>query len=144
MWQVLALPAIWAQVNPFEAAQRHLNRPLSSQGLGTVLMFGVAIGTIWALLTIWERRRRRHQQPVPVDNRPLFDILCERHQLGADEVTLLRQRAVELSLPEAALVFVDPRHLQPLTARDAAVPALISLGQKLFGAAFAMTAAKHF
>ncbi len=133
MWQAALPYFVWAQANPFELMQRHLNRPYSSKGLGYLLMFGIAVAAIWFALAVWERHRRT-PSTAPDERRSLFDQLCERHQLSQEEIGRLRRRAEGSSPADAALLFVDPRLLeQP--------PAEVPLGERLFGSAFQPAAA---
>lgn len=78
---------------------------------GGCLVFAVLA---WVLYSVWVRNRdtaKPADDPVAAQ-RPLLDLLCEQHQLTADERRFIEQTAGTQSLASAALLFVDPSRLE--------------------------------
>lgn len=88
---------------------------------GGFLVFAVLAGVLYTVLV-----RRRENAPKPADDasatqRPLLDLLCEQHQLTADERHFIEQTARAQSLASAALLFVDPGRLEGTGSMGAAL-----------------------
>lgn len=88
---------------------------------GGFLVFALLAGVLYTILV-----RKRENAPKPVDDtaarqRPLLDLLCEQHQLTADERSFIEQTARAQSLASAALLFVDPARLAETGSTGAAL-----------------------
>ncbi len=110
--------------------------------LGVALVASMAV--FWVVYFILERQKKQKRQtksqsrPAPKKNarsRPVFDELCERHQLSEPEVSLLKSTAKQSGVDLPAMLFLEPAHLRKASESGDANAALAQgLVTKLFGA----------
>lgn len=128
-------PAVWGQMNPFERTREYMNQPISTQGLGFLLVLVIAAVTVWIILYWWEHRQQQNPRRTVIES--IFKNLCAVHGLSVTMVRQLEALATELKLSDPALLFVDPRLIEQRTA-DLSDDREFwqDLGTKLFGQHF--------
>ncbi len=107
--------------------------------LGVALVASMAV--FWVVYFILERQKKQRKaqgRPAPKKtsrSRPVFDELCERHQLSEPEVSLLKATAKQSGVELPAMLFLEPAHLRKASeAGDANAAVAQGLVTKLFGA----------
>lgn len=127
------LASLFANIDFFRSASRHLSGSGSTSRMGIVVLIVVVIALVWLALTFFDKYRQlllAHQRSPQA----LFRDLCRLHKLTGGERQLLL--AVQAgSKPELlSCVFVDPRMLAAYaTANINQADACRGLSRKLFG-----------
>jgi hypothetical protein len=108
--------------------------------LGVALVASMAV--FWGIYFALEHQKKQKKiKAKPFvkkgarPSRPVFDELCERHQLTEPEVSLLRSTAQESGVALPAMLFIEPEHLRKRSqSGDANAAIAHGLVSKLFGA----------